>query len=389
MKSIRLPKIAILGAGPIGLEAALYARSLNYPVTVYETGHVAEHVQRWGHVRMFTPFGANTTKLGMDCLKRDQPRREFPGATEILTGREWREAYLVPLAESSELRDCLQLQTTVLTIGRTGWRKTDPTIPGAVLPAFRLLVRTANGQERFDTADVVLDCTGSYSRPNWAGDAGIPAAGEIAARPQIAYWNEDILGSRKSVYAGKSIILIGGGTSAATTITSLATLAAEEQSTWVFWLTHAERGGGPLTRISNDPWKERDRLIARANNLACRCDGNLEYHAETNIEELIAHGPDKGFRVSGTVRGKPMTWEVDRVIANVGYRPDLTICQELRVQEPTGNFQTDEPNYFILGMKSTGRKSQFLLNDGYIQIHKVFSMISASKMLDRSSRKSA
>lgn len=375
MKSVNLPKIAVLGAGPVGLEAALQARTLGYHVAIYDSGSVAEHVNRWGHVKMFTPFGENSTALGLQTLRNDQPKRDLPDESDLLTGREWREAYLVPLAETSLLKDSLHLQTTVLTIGRTGWRKTDPPQAGKPLPPFRLLVRTAQGQERFDTADVVLDSTGSYSRPNWAGDAGIPAAGEIAARPQVSYWIDDILGAKKAHYAGKSIVLIGGGLSAATTMAALATLAEEHQSTWVFWLTKSPRGGGPLARIPNDPWKERDRLIARANNFACRCDGNLEYHAETKIEELISHGPDKGFRVAGTVHDKPMSWEVDRVIANVGYRPDLTICQELRVNEPTGDFATGEPGYYVLGMKSYGRKSNFLLRDGYEQIRRVFAAI--------------
>ena len=35
-------RIAVLGAGPIGLEAALYARFLGYDVDVYERGKVAD-----------------------------------------------------------------------------------------------------------------------------------------------------------------------------------------------------------------------------------------------------------------------------------------------------------------------------------------------------------
>ncbi|HKD37575.1 MAG TPA: FAD-dependent oxidoreductase, partial [Pirellulales bacterium] len=41
-------RIAVLGAGPIGLEAALYARYLGYEVDVYERGRVAEHLLQWG-----------------------------------------------------------------------------------------------------------------------------------------------------------------------------------------------------------------------------------------------------------------------------------------------------------------------------------------------------
>ena len=63
------------------------------------------------------------------------------------------------------------------------------------------------------------------------------------------------------------------------------------------------------------------------------------------------------------VAGKPVTWEVERVIAAVGYRPDLSVCTELRVGEPPGKIETDEPGYFVLGAKSRGRDSNFLLAD--------------------------
>jgi thioredoxin reductase len=364
-------RIAILGAGPIGLEAALAAAHAGHAVTVYEQGQVAEHVSRWGHVKMFTPFGLNCSPLGRDTLGASN----LPDDDDILLARDWRDGYLLPLAESPLLKGKIQTAFTVLTIGRVGWRKTDATetrdarktpVP---LPPFRLLLRTAQG-ERFETADIILDCTGTYSRPNWAGDGGIPAAGEIASRAQIQYWNDDILGAKKAAYAGKSIILIGDGFSAATSIASLASLAEEHQSTWVFWLSHSHKGA-PFTRIPNDAFRERDRLAARANALACRCDGNLEYHPRTLVEEIVSHGPEKGFRVAGRSHGQPVSWEVDRVIANVGYRADLTVCQELRVGEPTGCVATGEPGYYFLGTKSHGRNSAFLLQTGFEQIRKV------------------
>ncbi len=383
-----LPRIAILGAGPIGLEAAIYARTLGHPTTVYDSGQVAEHVLRWGHIKMFTAFGSNVTTLGKNVLLREEPTLEFPPDGEVQTGRDYRDTYLVPLTETALLKSSLQLQTLVLTIGRTGWRKTDPLDAKKPLPPFRLLVRDAKGVERFDVADIVLDCTGTYSKPNWVGDGGIPAAGEILARPQVSYWLDEILGNKKAHYAGKSIVLIGGGYSGATTMCQLAELAEENQSTWVIWLSHGPRGG-PLPRIPNDPLRERDKLAVRGNSLASRCDSNLEYHAQMCIDELISHGPDKGFRVAGHIGTKPMSWEVDRVIANVGYRPDMTLCQELRIAEPNGDIITSEPGYYFLGAKSKGRDSNFLLREGHEQVRRAFAAISGNRTLDLHARKAA
>ena len=49
-------RLAILGAGPIGLETALYARFLGYAVDVYERGEVAEAVRWLGYFPLFVPF---------------------------------------------------------------------------------------------------------------------------------------------------------------------------------------------------------------------------------------------------------------------------------------------------------------------------------------------
>jgi thioredoxin reductase len=384
-----LPRVAVLGAGPIGLEAALYARTLGLPVAVYDQGSPAAHVERWGHVRMFTPFGMNATPLGRQTLFREAPKTELPGDADLLTAREFRDRYLLPLAASPILQECLHLQTRVMAIGRTGWRKTDPQDPRKPLPPFRLLLRDAKGAERFDAADVVLDCTGVLGRPNWLGDGGIPAAGELAGRPHFTYWLDDVLGAKRGHYANKSVVLIGGGYSAGTTVGDLATLAEAEQATWIVWLTKAPRGQQPLPRFANDPVKERDRLAVRANHLAARCDGNLEYHPQACLDEVTCHGPDQGFRVVARVGGVSKTWEVERVIANVGYRPDLSLSAELRVEEPAGKIETGEPGYFVLGAKAAGRDSTFLLRDGHEHVRKAFALILGKASQDLYAKKAA
>ena len=143
----------------------------------------------------------------------------------------------------------------------------------------------------------------------------------------------------------------------------------------------------PLPRIPNDPLRERDRLAVRANTLATRGEGHVEFHASSVVDRLQTHGPDKGFTVTARVAGKPKTWEVDRVIASVGYAPDGGLCRELQVQEcPAAQgpaaLKTPEPNYFVLGAKSYGRNSQFLLRNGFDQVREVFTLIAGDPKLD-------
>ena len=377
-------RVAVIGAGPVGIEAALYAKALGYATTLYERGEVGEHLSRWGHVRLFTSFGMNSTPLGIESIRREHPQHQLPGPNDLLTGIEFRDSYLAPLSLTSALCESIEMKSEVLHIGRANVFKTDPANdPKRASSPFRLLVRDDKQQERMEEAEVILDCSGTYACHRWLGEGGIPALGELAASKQIAYGLEDIVGKRKAHYAGKSIIVLGGGYSAATTICSLATLAEQYPSTWIVWLTRGARTT-PLPRQSADPLRERDRLAARANQLATRGEGHVEYHPQTAIEAIVSHGPEKGFRVVGRSAGQEMVWEVERVVANVGSLPDLSICRELHVLEPDGKngVRQPEPNYFLLGAKGAGRDGHFLLRNGFDQIREVFAQIAGKPRLD-------
>lgn len=397
MAKTDVPRVAILGAGPVGLEAGLQARALKWPFTIYERARVAEYVQRWGHVRMFSPFGMNVTSLGREAIKTAKPNHAFPADDATQTGREYIASYLAPVAEVLQAQ--IQLETNVLLIGRRGYLKHELLgDPKRSKNPFRLVVRDKKG-DRFEEADVVLDCTGSYGQHRWVGDGGIPCLGELANEANIAYWVEDILGERKPIYANKNVLVIGSGYSAATAVCNLAQLAEEAPSTWVIWIARAS-GSQPMKRIANDPLRERDRLAARANNHATRTDDNVEYHPQTQVEAIEFFGADKGFKVTTRSAGKQRIWEVERVIANVGYAPDRNLYRELQIQECPATsmpvklaaalaahkgqdcqkvppvaaeaLRTGEPNYFILGAKSYGRNPNFLLRTGFEQVREVF-----------------
>src|SRR5581483_10083447 len=105
------PRVAIFGAGPVGLEAAAYAAALKLPLTVYERGRVGEHLYQWGHVRLFSPFGMNVTPLGLACVRADAAQHDLPADNDCVTGKEHLAAYLEPLARS--LREHIRTETAV------------------------------------------------------------------------------------------------------------------------------------------------------------------------------------------------------------------------------------------------------------------------------------
>jgi thioredoxin reductase len=404
MATSDFPRIAVLGAGPIGLEAALYARTLNLPVTLYERGRVGEHLHRWGHVRLFSPFGMNCTPLGRNAIQAEKPNHEFPTERDCITGREHVATYLEPLSKTAPLRDCLRTDSQVLHISRRGFLKEEGVGDGRRgQQPFRLLIRDGNGRERVEEADMLLDCTGTYAQHRWMGGGGIPAVGELAVEPRIAYGLEDVLGERRTDYAGKTILVTGSGYSAATSVCDLAQLGEQYPETWVIWLARGT-GSQPIKRVANDPLRERDRLAVRANTLATRTDGNVEFHNQTVVEAIEPAGVEKRFQITAACAGKQRTWEIDRVIANVGYSPDTSLYRELQIHEcyaslgpmnlaaalakhasadclavpaqGADTLRNPEPNFYILGAKSYGRNSNFLLRNGFAQVKEVFTLIS-------------
>ena len=408
-----LARIAVLGGGPIGLEAALYARFLGYDVDIYERRQVAGNVLRWGHVRMFSPFRLNRSPLGLAALAAQDPAYSPPDEEQSLSGRQWAEAYLIPLSQTDLLADNLHQRTTVVSVGRDGPLKVDFLADDRRADApFRLLLRDADGGERAAAADIVIDTTGTYDNPNWLGRGGIPAVGEIAARPDLEYSLPDVLGAQRDHYAGRHTLLIGSGYSAATSAVALARLASQTPQTRVTWITRNDRPatvGEPIARIPDDGLPERDRLAVAANRLVEDDAGQITHWPGTTVDGLALSGepPRLTVQLLGRHGG---TYEFDRIIANVGYRPDGRIYTELQVhqcyasegpmklaaallgqssadcldQESHGpqTLLNPEPNFYVLGSKSYGRNSRFLFSVGLEQVRELFTIIGDRHDLD-------
>ncbi|HND54380.1 MAG TPA: FAD-dependent oxidoreductase, partial [Pirellulaceae bacterium] len=325
-------RLAILGAGPLGLEAALYARFLGYDVEIFEQGRVGEHVRRWGHERMFAPFGWNRSTLGLAAIATHDETYAPPRDDLRLTGDEWLRQYVEPLAATDLLSDHIRERATVVRIARGGLLKTDlPGDPDRGDFPLRLLVKTEQGGERVVDADGVIDTTGVLSRPNFLGEAGLPALGELAARHEIEYGLPDVHGARRDDYAGRHTLVVGDGDSAATVVVNLARLAESSPTTKVTWVTRElldDSADGPLARLGNDPLPARDELRAAANRLS-RTNGGAIVHLPGTAVQSIARTDSSAPWTVGLIGQHAGELNCDRIVGCVGHRPDRELTSEL------------------------------------------------------------
>ena len=405
--------IAVIGAGPIGLEAALYGRFLGYTVNVYERGDLAGNLRRWRHVRLFSPFGINHSPLGLAALRAQDPHYVPPRDDELLSGQEFAERYLIPLSHTDLLADSLQLHTHVLAIGRDGPLKGE--LVGQeerIDSSFRLLLRTPDNRESVATADVVIDASGVFGNANWLAPGGIPAVGEVQHRGEIEYGLPNVLGSQRDHYAGRRVLVVGAGFSAATTVVALSELARQADSTQVTWITRRaldSQAAGPVRQIAGDRLPGRLQLAVAANRLATGVLPQVRHWPGTMVAAIAKTAAEQAFEVT-TSGEHSETFQADRIVANIGYRPDNRIYTELQVHEcyatggpmklaaalaarPTSDcldqhacgpdaLINPEPDFYILGAKSYGRNSQFLISVGLEQSRELFTLIGDRPDLD-------
>jgi len=397
------PDVAILGAGPAGLEAALAAAEHGFPFTVYEAAaDVAGHVRGWGHVRLFTPWSMTVSARMRRALAA--AGHEVPDGDACPTGAELLAKVYEPLGRLAVLDGRVRRGVRVLRVGRRGLLKHEEIGTGerAGHP-FRLLVRDRDGRERIEEAGVVLDCTGN-TEPNTVGDGGVPAPGEESLGGAIVREMPD-LARDAADWAGRTVLLVGAGHSAQTALIDLVELAAAHGGTRVVW---ALRGEVPQA-IADDPLSERARLTGRAARLAADPPACLEVRRGVVVDELA--GSDGGVRV--TLRGADggaETVDADRVLALTGRVGDHLLYRQLQVHEcyatsgpmnlaaallgqgggaggdclaqtslGADTLKNPEPGFFILGAKSYGRRNDYLMRVGWQQVDEVFQLLRPSE----------
>ncbi len=382
--------VAIVGAGPVGLAAAAHSLEKGEEPIVFEAApRVGANILSWGHVRLFSPWRYVVDAAAGRLLAEDGWLP--PDGEAYPTGRELVDRYLAPLAALPALQPRIRLNSRVVRITRDGFNKM--TSAGRDDAPFLLAVEGPGGQEETFLAKAVIDASGTTATPNPLGASGMPAIGERRAAARIFAGIPDVLGAHRASYAGKRVLVVGSGHSAFNALLDLVDLAAEAPDTAITWAVRRE--GNRLQNIFgggiNDALPARGELGERVRRLVD--GGNLRLVTGFRVARLTETAD--GVLVAGE---DEVIGPFDRIIAATGFRPDLSLLSELRLDldpavesprelaplidpnvhscgsvPPHGEAELRQPESgaYIVGMKSYGRAPTFLMLTGYEQVRSI------------------
>jgi thioredoxin reductase len=384
--------VVIIGAGPVGLAAAAHLLARGETPLVLEAGDaVGASIRQWGHVRFFSPWKYTVDAASVALLA--PTGWTLPDPEGAPTGNDIVESYLEPLAALPQIAPHIRVSTRVTAIARRGHDKMKTA--GREDAPFVVRIQCPDGGEEQVFSKAVIDASGTWRMPNPLGADGLPAIGEAAAADRIFYGIPDVLGDDRTRYAGKRVVVVGSGHSAFNALLELATLAVQAPGTEITWVVRRAQVGQLFGGEQNDALPERGRLGTRTRQLV---DGGAVRYASLRIAEVRT--TEFGLVLVGE-RGETLG-PVDEIVCATGFRPDLAITRELRLEldaaveapsalaplidpnvhscgsvPPHGaeELKHPEPDFYTVGMKSYGRAPTFLLLTGYEQVRSVVAAI--------------
>ncbi|GAB3442242.1 hypothetical protein GCM10027517_19010 [Phycicoccus ginsengisoli] len=387
--------VVVIGAGPVGLAAAAHLLQRGLPALVLESGdRVGAAMREWGHIRTFTPWEYLVDPAAEQLLATRGWSR--PLGRRSPTGSEIVEQYLEPL--DAALGAVVRTGSRVVAVSRLGLDRSRSR--GRAERPFVVRVAGTGGVVQDVRARAVIDASGTWQQHNPLGASGLPAIGEDQARAAgfVVGPLPDVLGRDRARFAGRSTLVVGMGHSAANTLVALAQLAAEEPGTRVVWAVRGTSARRVFGGAEADQLEDRGRLGAEVRGLVEA--GSTAYLTGFSTRELRIDADAGTVSVLGdTAEGERVVEGVHTVVAATGFRPDLGILGELRLDldpalqsaralgplitpeehscgtvRPHGWRElehVDEPGFFVVGMKSYGRAPTFLVTTGNEQVRSV------------------
>lgn len=383
--------VVVIGAGPVGLAAAAQLSKRRIPVIVLEAGaHAGSNISTWGHVKMFSPWRSNLDDTCVSLLR--ESGWQSPQLDDCPTGREFLDNYLHKVAAIPSIASTVRWGTRVVAVSRRGLGRTRAENRAAKPFEVSTVDRTGRVQRMYSTA--VIDASGAWGQHAPLGASGTPALGEREYKDRIRYGMPDIVGADRSTYLGKRLLVAGSGYSAIGNLVACGELIDLDPSTKVYW---AVRSNDITRALGKSPDNYQQTRLLRDRLSALLSAGKIEALSPFELEAIETDGSGS-LVVHGSAAEKQRSVSVDHIISATGVRPDFSLFGELWLElnpafecakgiacliDPTthscgsiklhgaNELTHPEPNFFMVGMKSYGRASTFLLPNGYEQARSV------------------
>ena len=315
MNETKILDLAVVGAGPCGLSAAVAARQAGLTAAVFDKGCLTRSITLYP---TFATFFSTADRLEIGgvpfIVAGDKPTR-----VDALN-------YYRRIAAHFEL-DVRQYEEVVTVEGRQG--------------DFRLRTRTMGGEEHSHRARNVVMATGYAGSPKLLGIPGEDL-------PHVRHYFTE-----GHPYFEQDTVVIGAGNSAVEA--ALDVYRAGGRVTLVHFLDRLDSGVKPWILPDIQNRLEKEEIAVRWN---------------TRVTEVL---PDR-VRLRHEQTGEESELPADFILAMTGYQPDATLLRRLgvTVDEDTGipgfdpaTMETGVPGVFIAGVLAGGnRPDKVFIEDG-------------------------
>ncbi|MEO8216562.1 MAG: NAD(P)-binding domain-containing protein [Acidobacteriota bacterium] len=305
--------VAIIGAGPIGLELAVALKAAGVDYIQFDAGQIGSTIA-WYPLEM--PFHSNAERLAIAGVPIQVANQQKPNREEYL-------AYLRSVVLQFDLK--IHTYERVIDAGRLDDGR------------FELRTTTSDGERMYQCAAVVV-AIGSMHAPRLLGIPGEDA-------PHVSHYFRD-----PHTYFGQRLLIVGGRNSAIETAVRCQRAGANvtlsyrrgdfDSARVKFWL---------LPEIRSMLRDDRVRFLPRTVPIEIRGSSAI----------LLATNED-GSPLAGT---QPIEVGTDFVLLMTGYRQDASLFSMLDVarvgldQEPDydpATMETNVPNVYVAGTAVSG-----------------------------------
>lgn len=364
------PTALIIGAGPMGLALASRLMKKDIPFLVLEKGNAPGHnILQWGHVSLFTNWAESVDALSMELLKERDVGFQLPDSYPI--GAEFAEKYLGRIGGIIPEHQ-IQCDSKVTSIQYDSRSK-------------RFEVHYENdGHQKMAKSSFLFDASGTWQSPTpLLKHQGIISDSFDTNIPDKGYIDR--------IEVRSKVAVIGGGHSAMNSLLFL----SGRRDLKLTWLIRAEQPRFGKSKVGG----KSAQLESQIQSLIS--EGRVELITNFATQSIEREGDSftiqaqSGHQVEG----------VHKVISNIGFSPDHGIVKnlDLRLDQKydcplhlsdkinpalhscdsvSYHFQdtltTDLP-YYLIGSKTFGKASNFLLSRGYSILDELLDNIDFTK----------